>query len=125
MGDGPLNTTPCDQWILRPLIQAGVVVVREDFPKLEAGKGRWAKVHSMLKSTKPQNKASGKGPECQPVAETGCSLISILLSFHSNETWLLGIKTTFPSLLCSSLWSYDKALANEASDTGINSISRS
>ena len=77
-----------------------MVVVREDFPKLEAGKGRWAKVHSMLKSTKPQNKVSGKGPECQPVAETGCSLISILLSFHSNETWLLGIKTTFPSLLC-------------------------
>ena len=43
----------------------------------------------------------------------------------TREVGWVNIKTTFPSLLCSSLWSYDKALANEASDTGINSISRS
>lgn len=40
VGDGPLHTTPCDQWTLRPLIQAGVMVVREGFLNLEAGKGR-------------------------------------------------------------------------------------
>ena len=37
----------------------------------------------------------------------------------------VNIKTTFPSLLCSSLWSCDKTLANEAPDTGINAIFRS
>ena len=82
------------------LNQAGAVVVREDYLELQAGKGRWVKVHSRLRSTKPQNKVAGKGPECQAVAETGCPLIFIFLSFPSSETWLLGINTTFPSLLC-------------------------
>lgn len=96
--DGPLHTAPCDRQTPRPLIQIGVVVVRDVFSKLEAGKRRWAKVHSMGKGMKPQNKAAERGPECQAVAETGYSLLSLLLSFHSREMWLLGGKTTFPIL---------------------------
>ena len=63
----------------------------------------------MLKDTEPQNKAAEKDTECQAVAETGCPLISILLSFHSNETWLLERKTTFPSLPCDQCSQYDRA----------------
>ena len=54
---------------------------------------------------------------------------SILPVFHKNMFELctgldnINIETTFPSLLCSSLWSHDKVLANKVSDEELGVLS--